>query len=144
MSNDPATSDPTSHDPATSDPVDDPAAVVRSYWDRVWLDRDLDALDELATDPSIRHTSHGTNTYTVGELKEHIGDALCAIRTEEVTFDALTVDGPMVWLRATVRAVSLATMTPLDLAWLAQYRVEGGRIAEAWALHQSNMDWGGT
>ncbi len=120
----------------------DPAAVVRSYWDRVWIDRDVDALDDLATEPSIRHTAHGTNRFTIEELKAHLCDALNAIRTERVSIEAMSVDGPYVWLRATVHAVSLATMTPLDLAWMAQYRVEGDRIAEVWALHQSNMAWG--
>ncbi len=120
----------------------DPAAVVRSYWDRVWIDRDLDALDDLVTDPSIRHTANGTARFTADELKAHLGDALAAIRTEELKVEAISVDGPYVWLRATVQAVSLATMTPFPLAWLAQYRVEGDRIAEAWALHQPNMDWG--
>ena len=119
----------------------DPAAVVRSYWDRVWIDRDLDALDDLVTDPSIRHTADGTATFTTSELKAHLRDALAAIRTERLTIEALTVDGPDVWFRATVHAVSLATMAPVSLAWLAQYRVQDGRIAEAWALHQVNTDW---
>ena len=122
--------------------TNDPSAVVRSYWDRVWVDRDLDALDDLVTDPSIRHSATGTHRFSTEELKAHLRDALCAIRTENLTIEAISVDGPFVWLRATVHAISLATMTPIDLAWLAQYRIDGDRIAEAWALHQSNMDWG--
>lgn len=120
----------------------DPGAVVRSYWDRVWKERDVEALDDLVTEPSIRHTAHGTTRFTTEELKAHLCDALAAVRTEEVSIEALSVDGPYVWVRATVHAVSLATMTPLPLAWLAQYRIEGDRIAEVWALHQSNMTWG--
>jgi hypothetical protein len=119
----------------------DPEEVVRSYWDRVWIDRDLDALDDLVTDPSIRHSATGSDTFTTEEFKEHLRDALCAIRTERVVIETISVEGPYVWLRATVHAVSLATMTPIDLAWLAQYRIEDGRIAEAWTLHQAGRSW---
>ncbi len=119
----------------------DPETIVRKYWDRIFLERDLDALDTLVTDPSIRHTADGTRHFTTPELKAHLRDALCAFRTEELVFEAISVDGPHVWVRATVRAVSLATMTPISFAWLAQYRVDGDRIAEAWALHQTNMEW---
>lgn len=119
----------------------DPAAIVRSYWDRVFLDRDVSALDDLVTEPSIRHTADGTRRFTRDELKAHLRDALHAFRAERVEFEAISVDEPDVWLRATVHAVSLATMTPVSIAWLAQYRIEGDRIAEAWTLHQTNMDW---
>ena len=94
----------------------DPSAVVRSYWDRVWIDRDLDALDDLVTDPSIRHTATGTISFSTEELKAHLRDALCAIRTEQLTIEAISVDGPNVWLRATLHTVSLATMTPISFA----------------------------
>ena len=116
-------------------------AVVRKYWDRVFLERDIDAIDDLVTDPSIRHTADGTRRFSPDELKAHLRDALCAFRTESVTFESFTIDEPFVWMRATVHAISLATMTPLDIAWLAQYRVDGDRISEAWTLHQANMDW---
>jgi hypothetical protein len=121
--------------------TNDPSAIVRTYWNRVILDRDLDAVGTLVTDPSIRHTADGTRRFTTSELKAYLRDALCAFRAEKVTFDAISVDGPHVWLRATVHAISLATMTPLTFTWLAQYRVEDDRIAEAWTLHQSNTDW---
>ena len=119
----------------------DPGDIVRSYWDRVWIERDIDAVDDLMTDPSIRHTADGTRQLSVEQLKAHLRDVLCALRTEDVTFEAMAVDGNDVWVRATVHAVSLATMAPHNLAWLAQYRVEGDRISEVWALHQSGMDW---
>lgn len=119
----------------------DPVAIVRSYWDRVFLERDLNALDDLVTDPSIRHTADGTKRFSRDELKAHLSDVLHAMRAEQVVFEAVTVDGDTVWLRSTIHAVSMATMTPLNIAWLAQYRVDGDRIAEAWSLHQANQDW---
>ncbi len=116
-------------------------SVVRAYWDRVWLQRDLDALEDLVADPLVRHTNEGTQSLTRQELRRRLAGAFEAVRACEVSLDAITADGAMVWLRLTLRGVSLASAAPMSLAWLAQYRVEHGRIAELWALHQAGVDW---
>lgn len=116
-------------------------SVVRAYWERVWLERDLDALEDLVTDPVVRHTAEGTQSLTRGEYRRRIADAFEAVRATEVSFDSITADGPLAWVRLTLRGVSLATAAPMSLAWLGQYRVEDGRIAELWALHQPGADW---
>ena len=115
--------------------------VVRAYWERVWLERDLDALEDLVSDPVVRHTAEGTESLTRRELRRRLASAFEAVRASEVSFDAITADGPVAWVRLTLRGVSLATAAPMSLAWLAQYRIEGGRIAELWALHQPGADW---
>ena len=122
-------------------PRADPADVVRSYWQHVWLDRDLDALDDLVTDPSIRNTADGTRELSTADLKALLRDALCAVRGKDMTVDAVAVDGSNVWIRLTLHGISIATMSPLTFTWLAQYRIVDGRIAEAWALHQTGVDW---
>ena len=138
---------------AGPDPVLDPVAdagpdpgaaesVVRGYWDRIWLERDLDALDDLVADPVVRHTAEGTEVLTRQELRRRLAGAFEAVRASEASIEALTADGDAVWVRLTLRGVSLATAAPMTLAWMAQYRVEGGRIAELWALHQPGVDWG--
>ena len=123
------------HDPAPAE------SVVRGYWDRIWLDRDLDALEDLVADRVVRHTAEGTETLTRAELRRRLAGAFEAVRASEVSIDAIIADGPTVWVRLTLRGVSLATAAPMSLAWLAQYRIEGGRIAELWALHQAGADW---
>ena len=115
--------------------------VVRAYWERVWLERDLDALEDLVADPVVRHTAEGTESLTRRELRRRLAGAFEAVRASEVSIDAITADGPVAWVRLTLRGVSLATAAPMSLAWLAQYRIEGGRIAELWALHQPGADW---
>lgn len=119
----------------------DAASVIRTYWERVWLERDLDALDELVTDPSVRHTDEGTQTLSVAQLRARVGDALRAIRSESLSIDALTVVDDVAWVRLTLRGVSLATMAPMTLTWMAQYRFVEGRITETWQLHRSGLDW---
>ena len=116
-------------------------SVVRAYWERVWLERDLDALEDLIADPLVRHTAEGTLSLTRREFRLRLADAFEMVRATEVSIDAITADGPTVWIRLTLRGVSLATAAPMSLAWLAQYRIEAGRIAELWALHQPGTDW---
>ena len=128
-------------DPTVEDGPTAEESVVREYWERVWLERDLDALEDLVADRVVRHTAEGTESLTRQQLRRRLAGAFEAVRASEVSFDAMTSDGTTVWLRLTLRGVSLATAAPMSLAWLAQYRVEGGRIAELWALHQPGADW---
>ncbi len=131
------------HDPLPADGHDptDPESVVRAYWERVWLERDLDALDDVVADRIVRHTAEGTETLTRRELRNRLAGAFDAVRATEVSFDAMTTAGSTVWARITLRGVSLATAAPMSLAWLAQYRVDGDRIAELWGLHQPGAEW---
>ena len=50
-------------------------SVVRAYWERVWLERDLDALEDLVTDPVVRHTAEGTHSLTRREYRRRLADA---------------------------------------------------------------------
>ena len=130
------------------DPVPDgaddgsaPESVVRAYWERIWLERDLDALDDVVADRIVRHTAEGTQTLSRQELRSRLAGAFDAVRASEVSFDAMTTEGATVWVRLTLRGVSLPTAAPMSLAWLAHYRIEDGRIVELWALHQPGADW---
>lgn len=119
----------------------DAESVVRRYWERIWLERDLDALESLVSEPIVRHGPDGTETLTRRQLRQRLAGAFEAVRACEVSFDAITTEGATVWARLTLRGVSLATAAPMSLAWMAQYRVEGGLIVELWSLHQAGADW---
>lgn len=119
----------------------DPASVVRSYWERIWLERDLDALEDLVSDPIMRHGPDGTETLTRQQMRQRLAGAFEAICASDVSVHALTADGDTVWMRLTMRGVSLATASALPVAWMGQYRVSGGRIVESWSLHQTGIDW---
>ncbi len=136
----------TAADPAdtgtdTADTAADPETIVRGYWERIWLSGDLDALEDLVADPVTRHTAEGTHTLTRAELRRRLAGAFEALRACEVAIDALVTDGATVWVRLTLRCVSLANAAPTTLAWIAQYRIADGRIAEIWGLHQAGLDW---
>ena len=51
-------------DPTVEDGPTAGESVVREYWERVWLGRDLDALEDLVADQVVRHTAEGTETLT--------------------------------------------------------------------------------
>ena len=118
-----------------------PEEVVRNYWMHVWVDRDLSVLGDYYTDPTIRHTIEGSQTMSVADLAKQLSNGLRAIRGEGFSIDALTVVDEVAWVRLTLRGISLAVMTPMTYTWLAQYRIEDGKIAETWALHQAGIDW---
>ena len=42
--------------------VDDPLTVSQRWWDEIWRDGKLDAIDALFTDPLTRHTGSGSET----------------------------------------------------------------------------------
>lgn len=120
---------------------DDADDIVHRYWTRVWLERDLTVIAESYTDPTVRHTVDGTRTVSVADLQAQLTESLRAFRGESFSVDALTIDDGMAWARITLRGVSLATMTPMVMTWMAQYRIVDSRIAETWALHQTGLDW---
>ena len=115
--------------------------VVQQYWESVWIERDLSVLGDLYTDPTIRHTVNGSRTVDLATLAASLTDSLRAMRGESFNIDQLTVVADIAWLRLTLKGLSLATMTPITITWLAQYRLVDGRIAETWALHQAGLDW---
>lgn len=116
-------------------------SVLQRYWNSVWIERDLSVLGDLYTDPTIRHTVNGSRTINLAKLADDLSDSLRAMRGESFTIDQLTVVDDIAWLRLNLQGISLASMTPIDITWMAQYRIESGRIAETWALHQANLGW---
>lgn len=141
MADDGRDREPTDGKPADGHAPTAAESAVRGYWERVWLERDLDALEDLVADEVVRHTVEGTARLTRAELRSRLAGAFDAVRASEVSIDALTAEGDTVWVRLTMRGVSLATAAPMSLVWMAQYRTAGGRIAELWALHQAGADW---
>lgn len=115
--------------------------VVRSYWERIWRHGQLDALNDLVADPIIRHTSDGSQRLTRAELRALVAEIRMSVRFNDIDWDAWAVSDTSLWVRLTLRGVSLATSLPMTVTWMAQYRVIAGRIVELWALNQASLDW---
>ena len=116
-------------------------ALVTRLWQTIWMDGDIDVLDEIVADPYIRHTRDGTVSAPPSAYIRHLAGVVRTIRGTEVRIlDIASVDD-MVFARVHLAGVNLDTGSELDLTWMTQYRVADGRIAEAWTMHLSDLDW---
>lgn len=116
-------------------------ALVEQLWQRIWIDGDVEDLSDLVADPFIRHTRDGTQSLTPASYGRHITSVVRSLRGTELRFSHLASSDDHVYARLTVDGFDLATEQPLHVTWLAQYRIADGRIAEAWTLHQTDLDW---
>ena len=119
----------------------DPIRVVEQWQERAWGNCDLDAVDELTTDPLVRHGPSGTEHRTHAQLKHDLRQYQRALGKPEITVHDRTVDGDRVWSRVTMRGANLDTGEPRTLQWLQIHRVVDGRLSEIWSLYASDIVW---
>ena len=118
----------------------DPGGVVRAYWERVWNDGDVDAIDGLIADPYIRHTAAGSAVRDHKQVRKDMARYLRAVYKADVTVEDLAVSGDRVWSRLTLRGVNVETEETMVISWLHVARVVDGLIVEAWNLN-APVDW---
>jgi len=123
--------------------VDDDAArgLLRAWWERVWREGDLDALDELLTDPYVRHTSAGSETISRDAYKQKLANSQRLLYRPDTTIDDEVVVGDRIWTRATSTGLNLDTGDVAVITWLTIHRVEDGRLAEAWIAALVGVQW---
>ena len=119
----------------------DNETLVARLWDHIWIDGDFDDLDNLVADPYVRHTRDGTTSVSPAVYASHIKAATRTIRGTKVTVVDIASADDMVFARLHLDALNLDTGNSLRLTWLTQYRIEDGKIAESWTMHQSGLDW---
>ena len=119
----------------------DAQALLRRWFDEIWHKGNLDVLPELCHDPWTRHTSQGTETISLAEYRKRIVQSQRVLHGASTTIDASVVVGDCIWARATSRGVNLETAGPNALTWMVCYRIDGGRIAEAWIATLPNVEW---
>jgi len=122
---------------------DEARALMRAWWDRVWRDGDISAVDELVTDPYTRHTRSGTETIARNEYKKRLVEFQRVLRGAVTSVDDEVVAGDKIWQRATSRGVSLETGELSLFTWMVVHRLEDGRIAESWVATIPDVDWSG-
>jgi ketosteroid isomerase-like protein len=116
-------------------------ALMRTWWDRVWGQGDLDALDALLTDPYVRHTSAGSEAITPAAYKAKLVQFQRVVHGAVTTVDDEVIHGDKVWTRATSRGVNLDTGDLTVITWMVIHRIEGSRIAESWIAALRGVDW---
>jgi ketosteroid isomerase-like protein len=116
-------------------------AVSQRWWDEIWRDGRLDAIDELFTEPFVRHTGTGTEHESRAAYKRRLAEFQRVLSRVETTIDDRVVDGDRVWTRATSRGINRETGERSIVTWLLVQRIEDGRIAEQWAATFTGVDW---
>jgi hypothetical protein len=122
---------------------DEARALMRAWWERVWRDGDIAAVDELVTDPYTRHTRSGNETIARNEYKKRLVEFQRVLRGAVTSVDDEVVVGDKIWQRATSRGVSLETGALSVFTWMVVHRIEDGRIAESWVATIPDVDWSG-
>ncbi len=121
--------------------MEDPVAVSQRWWDEIWRDGRIDAVDELFTEPLVRHTGSGTETATRAAYKGRIAEAQRVLSRVQTTIDDRVVDGDTVWTRATSTGINRETGERSLVSWLLVQRMVEGRIAEQWVATFPGVDW---
>lgn len=121
--------------------MDDPLAVSQRWWDEIWRDGRLDAVDELFTEPLTRHTGSGSETVSRSAYKRRLAEAQRILSRVRVTIDDRVVDGEKVWTRATSSGINRETGERALVSWLIVQRIVEGRIAEQWVATFPGVDW---
>ena len=115
-------------------------ALVRRWYD-IWREDDLSVVDQLCTDPYIRHTGMGTERLSLAEYKKKLAQTTRVLKGAVTTIDDFVVDGDKVWSRATSRGVNLDTVDKSVMSWIVVHRIEDGKLAEVWAATVAGVEW---
>lgn len=121
-----------------SDPSDNP---VIQLWRTIWLDGHTHGLDDVLADPYIRHTRDGTASVTVREYIEHMRQTTRNVRGTDLSVDQLVEITDRTFARITLMGVNVTSGDPVMITIVGEYRLNEGRIAESWSMHQPGLDW---
>lgn len=116
-------------------------ALIKTLWQHIWLDRSLDRLGEVLADPFVRHTRDGTEETTPERYARHVALSVAAICTTKLHFDHLASIDDCVFARLSLEGVNADVGRKIKITWIAQYRIASGLVAEAWSMHQTDLDW---
>jgi hypothetical protein len=120
---------------------DDALALVHRWWDEMWGTGNFDLLDELVTDPVVRHTGAGTEVTTRAAYRARLIELQRTLHRPRTTIDDVAVAADRIWARLTSRGLNLETGERSVLTWMMEFRVVGDRIAELWVLGANGVDW---
>jgi hypothetical protein len=116
-------------------------AVSQRWWDDIWRDGNLDVIDEIFTDPFIRHTGTGSERTGLRAYKGRLSEFQRVLSRAETVIDDRAVAGDRVWTRATSRGINRETGELSIVTWLIVQRIENDRIAEHWVATFPGVYW---
>ena len=105
--------------------------LLESWYQRVWIDGDLEAIDSFFTPRGVASGLMAELQVGADDYKEFVPAVLQLIREQYVTIGAHFDFGDWFWALVTVHAKSARSMAPVEFSGQVMMRVEGGKIAEA-------------
>ncbi|WP_300517548.1 nuclear transport factor 2 family protein [Aliiroseovarius sp.] len=108
-----------------------PLNTLKAWYDRIWLQGDLDAIDELFTPDT---EAQGMMEFAVGpeDFKALVPAFLAQVELEKVSYDKVLELGDWVWAHMSAHATSRASEAPITVTGQIMVRVQDGRIVEAY------------
>ena len=121
------------------------AAIVRRYFEEVWNNGDLDAAEELVA-PDFSVEGCGGAISGLEAVKLYVSSYRTAYPRVRFTMLSVIAEGDMVlacWMGQGLHSAACdsdedAQACPRSSSGLSIYRIEGGKIAEAWAGSDHN------
>ena len=120
---------------------DELLAFERRWWDQVWGAGDIGLIDQVVTDPYVRHNSAGSRKVSRAELKKDMVQYQRVLHRPTTTIHDHVVSGDKIWLRATSRGANLETGDTSVVTWLVVHRIVDGMLAESWSATLSGISW---
>jgi steroid delta-isomerase-like uncharacterized protein len=119
-------------------------ALARAYIERVWNQKELDALDELASPDYRRHLGPSQPAIGLAAQKERLRGLLRAMPDTQFEIEDLIAENDRVVFRVTVRASHQGEMfgvaptgNAVAFSAIDILRFEAGRIVEHWGFGDS-------
>ncbi|MDE9449267.1 ester cyclase [Aliiroseovarius sp. Z3] len=105
--------------------------LLKQWYDRVWVQQDLDAIGRFFT-PDIE--AQGVMDFGVGPDDFRVlAEALLAqVEISAIRFDREVELGDWVWATLTVQAVTLADRRPVQTTGQIMVRISNGQVVEAY------------
>lgn len=111
------------------------------WWNDIWRDGDFATVDEILSDPFVRHTGTGTQVVPRRDYTSALVEFQRTLSRPVTSVDDRVVSGDRVWTRATSRGLNRETGEHAVVTWMLVQRMADGRIVEHWVLTARGVDW---
>lgn len=105
--------------------------ILKDWYNRVWIDGDLDSIDRFFT-PDTK--AEGMMEFATGpdDLKAVVAAVRSVIGNIEIRFERVVEAENWVWAQMSARATALATEKDLTITGQVMCRFQDGKIVEAY------------
>jgi predicted ester cyclase len=127
--------------------IEENKALVRRFLDEVYNRGHLDVADALVAPGYVSHNKLGIEVLGPSGIKAAAREQRAAFPDQESLVDDLIAEGDLVVVRGRDRGTHSGTPFagiparghPFEVSWIDIFRVEGGKLSEAWL--EMDVEW---